>query len=158
MALDAFVYCDCFERDNLRSDPPRGMALRTRPNGDIICDPPDNAAWHAFADWKLERACLHQGMILVRHRLGSDMAIENIRVELQKEPLRFPILLEKVVYSGSHTCDCLPLRELPKLTEELKRVNPDSAHGRVSDALRLFKIQMAELVIAAQLTKKPICF
>jgi hypothetical protein len=158
MALDAFVYCDCFERDNLRCDPPRGLKLRVSPNGDLLCEPPDDSAWHAFNAWKLAKACLHEGMILVRHRLGSPKAIEVIRTELQRDALRFPILLEKVVYSGTHTCDWLPLSCLPRLTQELKHVNPDPAHTPAADAVRLFKIQIAELIIAAQLARKPICF
>src|SRR5690349_1985383 len=133
MALDAFVYCDCFERDNLRCDPPQGMELRVAPSGDVTCDAPDNASWLAFTTWKLTKACLHEGMILVRHRLGNAPVIERIRAELQKDALRFPILLEKVVYSGTHTCDWLPLRSLPCLTEELKHVNPDPAHVPAAD-------------------------
>lgn len=158
MALDAFVFCDCFERDNLRSNPPGGMELRVAPNGDITSDPPDDSAWHAFIAWKLAKACLHQGMILVRHRLGNDTAISGIRSELQKDALRFPLLLEKVVYSGTHTCDWLPLSTLSRLTEELKQIDPDPAHTPAADALRLFKIQIAELIIAAQIAQKPICF
>jgi hypothetical protein len=158
MALDAFVYCDCFERDNLRCDPPRGMTLRVAPNGDLTCDAPDDSSWHAFNAWKLAKACLHHGMILVRHRLGSDAAVDVIRTELQKDALRFPILLEKVVYSGTHTCDWLPLQSLPRLTEELKHLNADHSDSKRADAVRLFKIQIAELIIAAQLAQKPICF
>ena len=158
MALDAFVYCDCFERDNLRCDPPRAMKLRVAPNGDVICDAPDESDWHAFTAWKLAKACLHQGMILVRHRLGSSAGIDQIRTELQKDALRFPILLEKVVYSGTHTCDWIPLNLLPQLTQELKNVDPDPAHTPAADVVRLFKIQIAELIIAAQLARKPICF
>jgi hypothetical protein len=158
MALDAFVYCDCFERDNLRCDPPRGMQLRVAPNGDLTCDAPDDSAWHAFTAWKLAKACLHQGMILVRHRLGKSSAIDLIRTELQKDALRYPILLEKIVYSGTHTCDWLPLQALPALTQELKQIETDPVHTPAADALRLFKIQIAELIIAAQLTRKPICF
>ncbi len=158
MALDAFVYCDCFERDNLRCDPPRGMALRVALTGEVTCDPPDDSAWHAFTAWKIGKACLHQGMILVRHRLGNEAKIDLIRAELQKDALRFPILLEKVLYSGTHTCDWLPLKSLKGLTEELKHLNPNPTHTSAADSLRLFKIQIAELIIAAQLTGKPICF
>ena len=158
MALDAFVYCDCFERDHLRCNPPREIKLRLAENGDITCDSPDESTWHAFTAWTLAKACLHQGMILVRHRLGSTAAIDMIRTELQKDALRFPILLEKVVYCGTHTCDWIPVKLLPALTQELKHINPDPAHSPSADVVRLFKIQIAELIIAAQLTRKPICF
>ena len=69
MALDAFVYCDCFETNNLRCNPPAGVKVRITPNGDLACDTPTDAEWSAFIDWKQNRACLHYGMILLRHRL-----------------------------------------------------------------------------------------
>ena len=142
----------------MRCGPPGGMPLRVAPNGEVTCDAPDDSSWHAFNAWKLGKACLHQGMILARHRLGTTGVINLFRTELQKDALRFPILLEKVVYSGTHTCDWIPLELLPQLTQELKHVNPDAAQAPLADALRLFKIQIAELIIAAQLSRNPICF
>jgi hypothetical protein len=127
-------------------------------NGEVTCNPPDDSAWHAFTAWKLAKACLHQGMILVRHRLGNESSIEQIRAELAKQARTIPILLNQVVYSGTHTCDWLPLQALPALTEELKNLEPGPSQNSSADTLRIFKIQMAELVIAAQLAHKPICF
>jgi hypothetical protein len=157
MALDAFVYCDCFEKDNLRCNPPGGLNLRVTANGDITCDAPTERDWFAFATWKLERACSHPGMILKHHRLGTSTEIDRLRATLEnKERSRFPILLEKILYSGTHTCDWLPLDLLPQLTQELKDLNaPLTAEGR---ALQHLKIQLAELIISAQMMNKPICF
>lgn len=157
MALDAFVYCDCFEKDNLRCNPPAGLQLIATPNGDITCDAPTERDWFAFSHWKQEKACIHPGMILKHFRLGSAREIDNLRELLQnKERARFPILLNRVLYSGTHTCDWLPLALLPPLTEELKALN--GAGTPEGETIRHLKIQLAELVIAAQMVQKPICF
>jgi hypothetical protein len=157
MALDAFVYCDCFERDNLRSNPPGGLKLFVASNGDITCDAPTEREWLSFVAWKAEKACSHQSMILKHHRLGTAGEVDQLRLALEnKERSRFPILLGKVLFSGTHTCDWLPLEILPRLTEELKALNPPkTAEGAM---LQHLKIQLAELVIAAQMVGKPICF
>jgi hypothetical protein len=157
MGLDAFVYCDCFERDNLRCNPPAGVKVEVAPTGELACRTSDEKAWHAFSAWKRAKACPHEGMILIHHRLGSTSHIDNLRVGLQKQSGRFPIILHRILYCGSHTCDWIAFHQIPALTEELKHLNPQPSDP-VADPLRLFKIQMAELVIAAQMTRKPICF
>jgi hypothetical protein len=53
MALDAFVYCDCFEKDNLRSNPPAGLSLTLSANGELSCDASDEAGWYAFNTWNM---------------------------------------------------------------------------------------------------------
>jgi hypothetical protein len=158
MALDAFVYCDCFETENLRCDPPAGVKVVPRASGDLLCDTLDDEAWSAFVGWKHTKACLHHGMILLRHRLGTEKRIHALRTELQKESDRFPMLLEKILYSGTHTCDWIPLDYIDPLANEVKQLNASQAGRDVADALHLFQIQMAELIIAAKHTRKPICF
>jgi hypothetical protein len=158
MALDAFVFCDCYEKQNLRSDPPAGVILKVEPSGEIACSAVDEGAWRAFLAWKQTKACLHHGMILLRHRLGSSEQIDLLRGELQKQRTPFPLLLEAVLYSGTHTCDWIPFSRVPQLAEEVKQLSLDQAQGALRDALQLLKIRLAELVIAAQHTGKPICF
>ena len=34
MGLDAFVYCDCFEKQNLRCDPPAGLVVKIESSGE----------------------------------------------------------------------------------------------------------------------------
>lgn len=157
MALDAFVYCDCFEKDNLRCNPPGGLNLCISPNGDITCDAPTERDWFAFSAWKHSKACLHEGMILKHHRLGNAALIDHLKRAIEANaPNRFPILLGHILYSGTHTCDWLPMQMLPSLTEELRQLEP--AKTRAFEAVQHLKIQLAELIIAAQMTKKPICF
>src|SRR4051812_45307178 len=108
MALDGFVYCDCYEKGNLRANPPAGAKIFVTETGEISCETSDEDLWLKFSAWKRSRACLHTGMILVHLRLGKVAAIDALRTELQKHSRNFPILLQKVVYSGTHTCDYIP--------------------------------------------------
>jgi len=158
MGLDAFVYCDCFEKHNLRSDPPAGLVVKVEPSGEPGCADADERAWTAFMAWKQNKACLHPGMILLRHRLGAPEQVERLRTELEKDKASFPLLLKAVVYSGTHTCDWIPFARIEQLAEEVKQLAPERAEKSAADALQLFKIRMAELIIAAQHTGKPICF
>ena len=95
-------------------------------------------------------------MILKHHRLGTAHQITPLRQQLRNDEARFPILLNKILYSDTHTCDWIPLPILPQLTEELKHLNPPATPQ--GEALRHLKIQLAELIIAAQMANKPICF
>ena len=157
MALDAFVYCDCFEKDQLRSSPPSGLELRVGANGEVTCHGATDQQWSIFCSWRHRKACPHVGMILKHHRLGTAKQIDALRDQLEnKERARFPILINKILYTGTHTCDWVPLNALPELTEELKQMNPPKTPE--GDALRHLKIQLAELIIAAQMMQKPICF
>jgi hypothetical protein len=156
MALDAFVYCDCFEKENLRCSPPADVQLRVAPNGEITCSAPTDRAWFAFTNWRLSKACSHPAMILKHHRLGTAHQITPLRQQLRNDETRFPILLNKILYSDTHTCDWIPLPILPQLTEELKHLDPPATPQ--GEALRHLKIQLAELIIAAQMANKPICF
>lgn len=158
MGLDAFVYCDCFEKHNLRSDPPAGLVVKIEPNGEPTCEPGDERGWSTFMAWKQTKACLHYGMILLRHRLGTPEQVDSLRAELERNKAVFPLLLQAVVYSGTHTCDWIPFTRINQLADEVKQLAPERADKRVADALQLFKIRMAELIIAAQHTQKAICF
>jgi hypothetical protein len=97
-------------------------------------------------------------MILLRHRLGTENGINALRTELQKEANRYPMLLQKILYSGTHTCDWIPVEAIDPLANEVKQLNVSRAEREVADALHVFQIQMAELIIAAKHTGKPICF
>jgi hypothetical protein len=158
MALDAFVYCDCFEKDNLRCNPPGDLKLSVDANGDISCRAPTEADWFAFSAWKQNKACIHPGMILIHHCLGTTDEIDLLRADLQPTPARFPTIYSKILYSSTHTCDWISVESGLQLTEELKNLNGEFFRGPNGDKWRLFKIKMAELVIASQHTRKPICF
>ena len=156
MALDAFVYCDCFEKENLRCGPPGQVQLKVAPTGEVTCIAPSDHAWFSFVSWRQSKACTHPAMILKHHRLGTADQIIPMRQQLANKENQFPILLQNILYSDTHTCDWIPLRLLPQLTDELKHLDPPATPP--GEALRHLKIQLAELIIAAQMANKPICF
>lgn len=158
MPLDAFVHCDCFEKNNLRCDPPGDVEVKVEPSGELSCVAADEQGWASFHAWKRHKACLHYGMILLRHRLGTEAQIDTLRQEIKRQPTPLPILLQNVLYSSTHTCDWIPSSLIPHLSEEIRLLEPKHADAAAADILQLFKIHMAELIIAAQHTGKPICF
>src|SRR5258706_13110346 len=121
MGLDAFVYCDCYEKGRLREPPPSGVILCVEPDGALgreqdVGTLESDLAWD---DWRERRACEHRGGILRRHRLGNISEIGLLRAELQRGAERFPILVTKVVYSGSHAGAFLQVAEIPAVQREL---------------------------------------
>jgi hypothetical protein len=132
------------------------LQLKVAPTGEVTCIAPSDQAWFAFTSWRQSKACTHPAMILKHHRLGTAAQIDPIRQQLADYRSHFPILVEKILYSPTHTCDWIPLQLLPQLTEELKHLDPPPSPA--GEALRHLKIQLAELIIAAQMAHKPICF
>src|SRR5678816_451352 len=99
MGLDAFVFCDCYEKGRLRESPPTGVTLRVEPDGSLGREHDDGTleSDHAWDTWREQRACDHGGGILLRHRLGNIALVGLLRAELHREADRFPILATKVV-------------------------------------------------------------
>ncbi len=89
MSLDAFVFCDCFERGRLKEAPPPGCRIVVGTNGRV-----DNAGEAtlegqlAFDDWRWYRMCEHQEGILVHHRIGNMGLVGILRAELRRFPDR----------------------------------------------------------------------
>ena len=82
-----------------------------------------------------------------------------MRSELQREALAFPILLTKVLYSGTHAGDYLTLNDIADLKAELDRLGSFvcSQQGN-QEYVDWFRRQMTELVEAATRVGKPISF
>ena len=160
MGLHAVVYCDCFERGKVRELPPQPELVYVEPSGQVSFkwDAP-NADQHRFYDW-LAKACDHGPMgELVFHRLGNISLIAFLREILSKTPERFPVLLAKVLYDGTHGGDYLGLEEVSAVAAEvaaLRAVGDTQPHNEA--LIRGFERQMSELVEAAQRLAKPIAF
>ncbi len=161
MSLDACVYCDCYEKGRLRERPPVGVSLRVEPDGSLGRGRDEGTleADLAWDQWRGQLACEHPSGILLHHRLGNISLIGLLRSELQREAARFPILLTKVLYSGSHAGDYLAVQEVPALQREIEalahfRCTTREAEGFLSD----FRLQMAELAAASLSVSKPIVF
>ena len=161
MGLNASVYCDCYEKGRLRTRPPDGVSLYVASNGALECDSehmPFDAVL-AFGKWQAFSACEHKRSILLHHRLGNIALIALLRSEFQREPGRFPILLTKVIYSGTHACDYLTSETVPALQRELELLADFRCSTREADEfMAQFRAQMLELATTALSVAKPIAF
>ncbi len=82
-----------------------------------------------------------------------------MREILSKTPERFPVLLAKVLYDGTHGGDYLGLQDVNAVAAEVAALRAVSDTQRHNEALiRSFERQMSELVEAAQRLAKPIAF
>jgi hypothetical protein len=80
-----------------------------------------------------------------------------LREELRKLPqaeTSFPIILQRVIFSGSHTGDEIPVGDVPKLKNELELL----AKFTVKEDVKEFVQAMKELCAASLLTENPIVF
>jgi len=103
--------------------------------------------WH-------RNSCAHSGY-LVDRRLGNISLVAYVREFLQSHsPNDFPLMLERVVYSGSHCGDWIALSDVPQLLAETRRLQ-----GLTSDPLILeFANDVAALAEASLATGNPIVF
>jgi hypothetical protein len=159
MGLDACVYCDCFEKGRLCQPPPTGCRLAVAEDGSLFCGSDHVEVQLAFDQWQLRRACPHEAGVLLRRRLGNTALVGELRAELQQHAERFPLLLSKVLYSGTHCGDFISLAEVERLRPELEVLAglPCAVPERAGFA-REFAAQMRDLVSCALAVGKPIAF
>jgi hypothetical protein len=119
MALDACVYCDCFERSRLRVAPPPGCILSVGEDGSLLCGSDDLTVQIAFDRWQHSEACVHEDGCLVSHRIGNIVLVAVLRSELGRWPERFPMILSRVIYDGIHGGDFIPAVEMHQLVPEV---------------------------------------
>ncbi len=182
MGLDACVYCDCLEKGRVPDALEPGVSLQTEPDGSVVVMRNGKEIWENDPDFT-KYDCGHEGRWLCRHRLGNISLIALLRAELGRGATVFPMLLQKVLYSGSHAGDFLEPAVIPALIAELEKVKSFKCQGNVptrllprllwklhlspyhyvtaatADAfLQNFRVQMLELVDAALGVGKPIAF
>src|ERR1700685_3015921 len=97
MGLDATVYCDCVERNRLRSKPlpdwkvyVEECGARSSKTGRIEED-------LAFDQWNFS-ACEHESGILLHHRIGNIATVALLRCTLSEHSELFAFTLSQVVY------------------------------------------------------------
>ena len=71
MGLDAFVFCDCFEKARLREQPPRPELVFVTENGSLDCKSDDPETLEEFDIWILDRTCEHEEGILTGFYVGK---------------------------------------------------------------------------------------
>ena len=121
MALDACVYCDCLEKGRVDWPNTKDSSVEIESDGCPCLYKNGELVDYDHNDYNLY-ACAHTDRIFVKHHLGNIGLISLLRFELKREPSQFPILLEKVVYSGSHCGDWLSLETVKEMQVELERL------------------------------------
>jgi len=111
-----------------------------------------------FDNW-LQSACEHPGGILLSHRLGNLALVGVIRDTLARTPDLYPILLDRVVYSGSHTGDSLGIDLFEQLSGELDALaRAQTREPAEAECLRSFGTQVRDLLEAGRRLNRPIVF
>ncbi len=158
MGLDATVYCNCFERGLLKEPPPCSTVF-VADNGSLDCGNEDLNTVLPFDEWCNDRACDHPSTILLHRRLGNTAQVGLLRRELQSAEATFPILLTKVLYSGTHAGDYLTLEDIASLEVELDQLGSFVCSVQPNqEYIDRFRQQMIELVDTAWRVTKPISF
>ncbi|MGA2435138.1 MAG: hypothetical protein ABSG25_07610 [Bryobacteraceae bacterium] len=161
MGLDATVYCNCYELGKVHTPPPQpDLIYIDDKTGQLKLrwDAP-GADQHQFYEW-LASACEHGPLgEFVTHRFGNVARIGFLRQLFARTPQRFPILLSKVLYNGTHAGDVLNLADIEELAIEMASVrNIHCADAGEEEMLRQFETQMMDLIRGARSVGKPIIF
>jgi hypothetical protein len=161
MALDGFVRCTC-ARENKgksylsspRSSSPRVPLSLHRRGSQLV------GRRVGIGERQPQvQTCKHNGF-LASEFLGNITRIENVRNFLRglqgKPGPRFPILLKRVVYDGTHCGDWIPASLSPALLKEVKLVL--ASKDILTPGEREFFQNMRRLCAASLATCNPIVF
>jgi hypothetical protein len=105
----------------------------------------------------------HQALVVDGDTLGNATFINEIRgiLELTLTPgSRYPVLLKKVLYCGTHTGDHLTIAQVRSLAIELGRLRKTLQNFGVADRRLILPTiaQLERLTRTSLKTKKPIAF
>ncbi len=160
MGLDAVVYCDCLERGDLKKKPDPEWEVYIDEDGARCSRVEALEVLLEFDQWSDGyEACTHEGGVLVHHRIGNMSTVAYLRQILSPYKNKLPILMQKVIYSGTHAGDYVPVNELESLKDEIdiiSKMQMDNQDQEIS--MRYFVRQMKELVECALSVRKPISF
>lgn len=125
MSLDGYVRCSCIREGKVKKPHPfPDRLVWDESSAPFLSGDPTDKECEAHDEW-LQKSCEHQGF-LASEFLGNITRVKNVRdflKGLQGEPgPKFPILLKKVVYDGTHTGDWLPAKQTPALLKEVDLV------------------------------------
>ena len=167
MGLDAVIFCNCVETKKLKVPHPFPRLLYTLKDGRPVIRSNDAAKIAAHEAWMALPPCKHEDMMVDGCSLGNASGAEFIYEVLSsaQKPLRtkFPFLLNKVFYSGTHCCDFLTLAQVRRLDVELKQLRKLKLTD-LGVATRDVKwiteiiVSLTRLVKVAQKVGKPIVF
>ncbi len=158
MSLDGFVRCTCIRAGKAKPHPFPDRLTFDEVGEPTLSGEPSEEEWEAHDQW-LGECCEHQGCLLAMF-LGNITRVGNLRSflrGLQGTPgPKFPILLEKVLYDGTHTGDWIPSKDTKKLLKEVDTVLHSS--DILADSEKEFFNNMKLLCEASVATGNPIMF
>ncbi len=140
MGLNAVVYR---KREHLQLGPDEEHATLIPATSEVF-----------FEDPKLDRKYLYKREA-VAHRLGNVTAISILSDELAKLIGPESFIERKVLYSGTHSGDFIPIKDLDRLSADLRRARDT---GLSSPPMREFLSALEELIQAAKDEGNPIVF
>ena len=125
MGLDAIVFCDCIEKKRLKVLHPLPKQLYIAPNGSPQIRSNDLHKIEQHDEWMEVPPCNHEFMQADGAELGNATHIQMVRNALAAvldDPRRSkcPILMKRVLYSGTHTGDHLTVKQVQRLADELQ--------------------------------------
>ncbi len=168
MGLDATVYCNCIERGLLRVPHPYPDLLFLDDDGKPGIHSSDLETQIQHDKWEYGSPCAHDCMQAASERLGNAGGIGyigDLLADISKRPggPALPVLLENVLYSGTHCGDFLTILQVSQLDDELQQLKRvDIALGGITrrdqDLIRTLVAKLQKLVDASRLMNKPISF
>ncbi len=158
MSLDAFVRCTCIREGKAKPHPFPDRLTFDESGEPTLTGDPTEEEWEAHDHWMGE-SCEHEGYILSMF-LGNITRVGNLRSflrGLQGSPgPKFPMLLEKVLYDGTHTGDWISSKDAANLLKEVEIVLHSS--DILADSEKEFFTNMKQLSEASVATGNPIMF
>ena len=155
MGLEAWVCCNCVKEGKAPPHPfPELLAFDETGEATLKSDREISLqVWTTHDEW-YRNSCPHFGQ-LIEKRLGNVALIAHVRGFLEdNSPNEFPLLLERVVYSGTHSGDWIPVRDIPRVMHEVKRLQSLTSDPSIVE----FANALAELAEASTATGNPIVF
>lgn len=155
MGLDAWVHCNCIKEGKTRPHPfPELLAFDETGEPTLKSDGDINLKlWLKHDKWYRD-SCPHSGY-LVEKRLGNLASVAYVRGFLEdNSPNDFPLLLGRVVYSGTHCGDWVAVSAVPQLLTETRRLQDLTS----DPVIRQFTNDVIELAEASIATGNPIVF
>ena len=158
MSLDACVRCRCIQDGLAKAHPlPERLILNDAAEPELSGDPSEEE-WLVHDRWFAD-SCEHGGYLL-SEPLGNISLVARIREfvrHLQGRPgPRFPILLEHVIYNGTHTGDSLAAAQVELLLKEVDMILHSA--DILSDTEKTFFETLRRLCEASMKTGNPILF
>lgn len=158
MALDGFVRCSCIRDGRAKPHPLPDRLTFDEAGEPTLAGDPSEEEWEAHDQW-LSQCCEHGGF-LASLFLGNITRVKNLRDFLKglqgKPGPRFTILLEDVLYDGTHSGDFIDVKKTPKLLKEVETVL--QSREILSESEKEFFDNMKALCDASLKTGNPIMF